>query len=849
MYLLGRATAFSCTFRKTTHFACVLLFVVAHVVCAGEPSGELDRVAEIENRWQKSGWTLVEKYCIECHNQKVQEAELDLSSMQNDATAADNAMMWTRVLQMVRFGAMPPDDAVLPSDAERRDLVDAIDRSLYHVACDLRPKAGRVTARRLNRAEYRHSIRDLFGLDFKVAEDFPSDEVGGGFDNNADVLSMPPMLLEKYIETAETIATLAILDPKDLKSTEQERSGDGIGVVGDSKTESFYGRILSDDAFAWVEFDLAQSGKYRIRFQGSAWSKADKLQAFAIYDQKGAPLYAGDFKQMQGGDSHSATFSKELEAGKHFFIIAPLDRLPDGFNDKEPASLGTFAKIDKFDDLAIQAGRAQFGTPLVVDEDAASADLGLMVRRVEIEGPVEFTKAQYPNSQSMILRRIPPLRDDRYRDVDDAAKECLKPLMEKMFRGPVDDQTIDRYVKLVESATKRGQSFHRGIQIALTALLVSPRFLFRVELPDEGATPEADGDYRLSNIQLASRLSYFLWSSTPDEELLRVAREGKLHNEKDLDRQVTRMLADGRAKSLATEFAAQWMGLRKLQGIQRDTERFPAFNADLVDSMTTETEQLFLHVLRENRPVGELLNADYTYIDSLLAKFYGLPWESKPHEGQDGKDFQRVSLATTPRRGVLTHASVLSVTSYPTRTSPVQRGKWILENVLGTPPPDPPPNVPELAATKVAESASIREQLALHRESAVCASCHRVMDQLGFGFEQFDAIGQYRADEKIDASGELPGGRKFEGGQQLATILRSSESPRFASTVTEKLLGFALGRELSPGDRCVTDKIIANNKSDDYRLGDLVKSVVASRPFQFFQPESSRPSVEAESSP
>lgn len=838
-------------------FAIVLMFAFGQMVGADEPNVVLDRARDIENRWQESGWALLEKYCIECHNRDFQEAELDLTSMQDDSTAANNAAVWNRVLQMVRFGAMPPDDAILPSEAERRALVDAIDRSLYHVACDLRPKAGRVTARRLNRAEYSNTIRDLFEVDFRVADDFPSDEVGGGFDNNADVLSMPPMLLEKYIESAEKIASLAIRDPSELKSTEQERSGDGIGVVGDSKTESFYGRVLSDDAFAWVEFDLVQAGKYRIRFQGSAWNGNGNLQAFAIYDKQGTPLYAGEFEPKRGGESHSATFSRELEAGKHFFIIAPMDDLPKDFNHESPASLGTFSKVDMLDEKAIDAGRKQFGTPLVVDRDIESADLGLMVRRVEIEGPTEFAKSQYPPSQSIILRRIPPFKDERYQDVVGAAKECLQPLMERMFREPVDDETIGRYVKLVEAATDRGQSFHRGIQIALTALMISPRFLFRVELPDENAKPEAEGDYRLSSVQLATRLSYFLWSSTPDDELLRFAREGKLHSEKDLRHQVDRMLLDPKATSLATEFAAQWLGLRNLQGVQRDAERFPQFNAELLNSMGSETERLFTHLLQENRPAGELIDADYTFINSSLAQFYGIPWEEQEQiqkqkpESQPTDEFRRVSLASTPRRGVLTHASVLTLTSYPTRTSPVQRGKWILENVLGTPPPDPPPNVPELEATKAAQGASIREQLALHRANPACASCHRVMDQLGFGFEQFDAIGQFRSTESIDATGELPGGRKFAGGQELAGILRSTESARFATTVTEKLLGFALGRELSPNDRCVTEKIVADNEARDYRLGDLVKSVVASRPFQFFQPETVSPvspSIEVESS-
>ena len=808
-------------------------------ILAADASSEI--VAKIENDWHQSGWTLIEKYCIECHNADFQEAEVDLSSMKDETDAPKNAVMWDRAMQMVRFGAMPPDDAALPTDLERRALVDAIDRSLYDVACDLRPKAGRVTARRLNRTEYSNTVRDLFGIDFKVADDFPSDEVGGGFDNNADVLSMPPMLLEKYIESAEKIASMAILDPAELKPSEQERSGDGIGVVGESKTESFYGRILKDEAFAWVEFDVTQAGKYRIRFQGGSWHRERKEQAFAIYDKSGKAIHAGKFAQVIDGDSHSTNFSRELEVGKQFFIVAPLERLPDDYNDSKLDQIPNFAAIDKLDDEAIRAGREQFGKPLEVDRDTKDQDIGLMVRRFAIEGPLEYSKSMYPPSQKAILRKIAPSRDGRFRDVKQSARECLKPLMERMFRSRVNDETIDRYCQLVEATTDRGESFHRGMQVALTALLVSPRFLFRVELPEENAKPDEHGAYQLTSYQLASRLSYFLWSSTPDETLLRLAREGNLDNDKELVRQVDRMLADPRSKSLATEFAAQWLGLRNLENIERDKDRFPQFDAKLLSSMTKETELLFMHMLKNNRPAGELLDADFTFLDESLAKFYGVPWEGD-QLGDGSEGFKRVSLATTPRRGVLTHASVLTLTSYPTRTSPVQRGKWILENVLGTPPPEPPPNVPELEATKAAEGMSVREQLALHRANPACASCHRVMDQLGFGFEQFDAIGRYRdgsgeTNTKLDASGELPGGRKFEGGQQLASILRTTESTRFANTVTEKMLGFALGRELSPDDRCVTDKIIADNKDNDYRLADLLKSVVLSRPFQYFQPE------------
>lgn len=793
--------------------------------------------------WQQDGWPLIQKFCIECHNQEFQEAEVDLSLMQSEGTASDNSEMWDRALQMIRFGAMPPEDATMPTEAERRQLADTIDRTLYKVACDLRPKAGRVTARRLNRTEYNNSIRDLFGIDFHVADDFPSDEVGGGFDNNADVLSMPAMLLEKYIDSAERVTSLVILDPKELQSTEQERSGDGIGVVGNSKTESFYGRILEISSFAWVEFDVKQSGKYRIRVEGSGWNAKRPAQAYCVYDELGMPLYAGEFSQRSGGgDSHSATFSRDLEAGKRIFIVAPLDQLPDDYDETKPETIGKFPMLDRLDENALRAGREQFGKPLSVDSEVEGDELRLMVRKVEIEGPVEFAQAEIPTSQAKILKRVARQRRGEYEGVEQAAIECLKPLMERTFRRPVDADELGRYVDLVKRATDRGTSFHRGMQIAITAMLISPHFLFRVELPEPGVEPDDAGEYRLTNLQLASRLSYFLWSSTPDDELLQAAKNGKLHDEKQMLWQIDRMLADSRASSLADEFAAQWLGLRKLSGLERDADQFGEFDAKLRDSMARETKTLFMHVLHENQSVVDLLDANYTFVDETLAKFYGLPWEQgtgdrSTEEPSDGLEFRRVSLEGTPRRGVLTHASVLTVTSYPTRTSPVQRGKWILENILGTPPPEPPPNVPELEATKSAPGATIREQLALHRANPACASCHRVMDQLGFGFENFDAIGRHRSDTQIDASGELPGGRKFNGGKELAETLKATESTKFASTVTGKLLGFSLGRELSPEDRCAIDKIVADNEKSNFRLADMVKSIVLSRPFQYFHPE------------
>ena len=380
-------------------------------------------------------------------------------------------------------------------------------------------------------------------------------------------------------------------------------------------------------------------------------------------------------------------------------------------------------------------------------------------------------------------------------------------------------------------ATDRGESYYQGLQVAISAVLMSPRFLFRVETPPDGYQHRPNADVPLTPHQLATRLSYFLWSSLPDDRLLGDADRDRL-DENRVAEHVHRMIADERADTLATEFAAQWLGLRNLPQHEVDADRFAGFDPPLKQAMSRETELLFMHLVRENRPIAELLTADYSYLNERLADHYGM-------DGVQGDHFRRVSLNGTPRRGILSHASVLTLTSNPARTSPVKRGKWVLENVLGTPPPEPPAGVPELDQTKAAAAnASLREQLEAHRADPSCAACHKVMDQLGFGLEQFDAIGRFRnpdAGPAIDASGELPGGRVFNGAAELGGLLGRSERDAFARTATERLLTFALGRELSPADRCVVDSIVLRTAENDHRFVDLVWEVIQSRPFRYYE--------------
>ncbi|TVP97724.1 MAG: DUF1592 domain-containing protein [Planctomycetaceae bacterium] len=809
---------------------------------AKQPAAEQTPVVSEEQltQWQSGGWAMLQKFCLECHNADYQEAEIDLTPFADVAHAESDPEMWNRVLQMIRFGAMPPDDALLPTDAERSELSRSIDQAIYSMTCDLRPKSGRVTARRLNRVEYNHTIRDLFGVELDLTGDFPSDEVGGGFDNNADVLAMPPMLFEKYLDAAEMVASSVLLDPESLKKETIEMVGERLAIVGEGFTESFYGRIFPHESFAWVEFEIETPGVYRVRVNGSGATDKQQEQPIAVYDGSGKPLLAETFKFGDGGGNHSATVDHEFAAGTFRLLVATLPETPADLSE-----LAAFDRIDRLDEEALAAGRDQFEKSLTIDREIPREELAFLLRKVIVEGPRDFPQEMLPPSQSVIVQRVATKRGNDYVEVERAAKLCLEPLIRRVFRGPVDEETLGRYVGLVKAATDRGASYHRGLQDAITGMLVSPRFLFRVELPAPGVEPDEGGEFRLTDHQLASRLSYFLWSSMPDEELLGLADEGKLFEPEVLANQVDRMLQDPKAASLGSQFAAQWLGLRNLDSMTRDESKFPEFSPELVASMTGETQRLFLDVLRNNHPAGELLNADYTYLDAALADFYGITLPSAADASDanvvdtDDNGFVRVSLEGSPRRGILTHASVLTLTSFPTRTSPVLRGKWILESILGTPAPEPPPNVPELEdAGEDTSSLPMRQQLVIHRENPSCSSCHRVMDELGFGFEDYDAIGRYRGDSDIDASGELPGGRAFTGGRELAEILRKTENARFATTVAEKLLAFGIGRELNPNDRCVIEQIIGLSESDDHRLADLVKQVVVSRPFQYFEAES-----------
>lgn len=775
--------------------------------------------------WKSNGWPLMQGYCIDCHNADFKEAGLDLSRFESldDLSASEIK----RVVEMVRFGAMPPEDYDTPEIEERKQLVAALEETMFSATCDLRPQAGKVTARRLNRSEYNNSVRDLFGLDLRPADQFPSDEVGGGFDNNGDVLSLSPMLIEKYLQAAETVSQAVLVDPDDLPEIDLDVPGDQLAIYGEPLVGSFYGRFIDRDAFAWLDLDLPYEGEYDITVRGGVTQKdADPIRV-AICDDEGLVLAVDELKYFGGGGSgDSMRETVTLAKGKHRLVFVPI------YDDRE-LKVGD-DRLDvatQMDPERVEAIKAKLGQPVEVTRGIDDQEYPFMLRAFSVSGPRRRPEWAFPPKQFEIVRDRPSGRPGRYRDVTKTATKNLKPLMRQMFRGPVSDDEVRPYAELVKQTTDESKSFYRGMQIAVSALLVSPRFLFRVETPSPETKPNEFGDLPLSQHQLATRLAYFLWSSTPDETLLELADRDKLKGE-TLQQQIDRMLRDSRSDALAENFAAQWLGLRNLAGHDADDKRYPQFTDDLKAAMNRETQLFFMHLVRNNLSISEFLTADYTFANQALAKYYGVEEDADASDG-----FEKVSLTKTPRRGLLSHASILTLTSTPTRTSPVLRGKWILENILGIKAPDPPAGVPDLDETEAAaDNATLREQLELHRQSPSCASCHRVMDQLGFGLDDFDAVGQFRSEDAgqpIDASGALPDGRSFNGGAELSKMLSETETPALARTLIERLLTFAIGRELTPDDRCAIDEIVSQTQSDQFRLADIIAAVVHSRQFQF----------------
>jgi cytochrome c553 len=721
------------------------------------------------------------KHCAACHANGKKKGGFDLDQYPDAEAFAKGRKTWETALRLVRAGEMPPPEKPRPDPADVLKALNAIDATLAKFDCTGPRQAGRVTLRRLNRVEYNNTIRDLVGVDFQPAATFPQDDSGYGFDNIGDVLSVSPLLLEKYLQAAETILERAIVIADPPQPQKQTFRGGALRPfprgVGDQRGRMGVYLHSKGDVVLLNTFD---AGDYNVKVLVFGQQMGDESVKIAV-KQGGKELRQDTVAATQ---DKPATLTLNL---KH----------PGG-----PVKLAV-AFLNPYQDPKVSGEKGQ---------------RLLFVREVEVDGPYNPPPVELPETHKRLLAHAPGLAPR------EAAREILTRFARRAFRRTIQPAEIDRLLKLYDRATKEGLRFELAMRHALAGALVSPHFLFRVEA--DPPTARAGQNYPVSEFALASRLSYFLWSSMPDEELLQTAERGELR--KHLEAQVRRMLKDPKSAAFVENFAGQWLTIRNLANVAPDHKQFPNFDEPLRAAMAKETELFFDAVLREDRSVLDFLDGDFTFVNDRLAKHYGI-------DGVKGAEFRRVK-APPHRLGILTQASILTLTSNPMRTSPVKRGKWVLEQILGTPPPPPPPDVPDLKEDEHAQlSGSLRQRMEQHRQKAICASCHNRLDPLGFAFENFDAVGAWRTKDgkfAIDPSGVLPDGKTFQGPAEFVALLKGQQKEQFCRNLIEKVLTYALGRGLEYYDRCAVDGILAKLPRQNYRLTALLLEVITSEPFQ-----------------
>jgi mono/diheme cytochrome c family protein len=740
---------------------------------------------------------LVRTYCVTCHNDGLKTAGLSLQSL--DVTnVPEHAPIWEKVARKLRSGEMPPSNVRARPDAQLAGAFATYLQTTLDREAVARPNPGRAPVHRLNRAEYSNAIRDLLAVDVRPGEWLPVDDSGYGFDNIAAVLSTSPALLDRYLSAAHKVSRLAVGDPA-VKPVE---------TIYDSKRDPLKGsrnERLSDD----LPFDS------RAGIAVSHYFPVDGEYVFKI-------RILGVQADGEQAETDPYQVRAAVTAGLHAVgVTSPRENLrPE--RDAPGAQAGR--------------GAAQIPTPVDVRLD------GARLRRFDVMGTtLEINKliigGPYNPSgrgDTASRRTIFVCQPAQAAQEPACARTILRTLARRAFRRPIKPEDIEPLYPFYQKARAAGD-FESGIMAAVEALLVSPEFLFRVEQDAPAAKPpfaRATGDKpgsarRLSDVELASRLSFFLWSSIPDEELLGLAEKGGLNDPAVLERQVRRMLDDRRADALVSNFAGQWIHLRNVETIVPDPVILP-FDESLRRAFQAETTLFVSSIFREDRSLLELLSADYTFVNQRLAEHYGIPRVY-------GSQFRRVTLTDENRRGLLGQGSVLTVTSYPNRTSVVQRGKWILENLLGTPPPPPPMDVPELKAAPHGKLLSMREQMQAHRANPTCAACHARMDPIGFALENYDAVGRWRAMDAgapIDASGRLPDGTVFDGPAGLSRLLLTKYRDDFVQTATEKLLTYALGRGVEYYDYPTIRSIDRDAARDNYRISSLILAIVKSTPFR-----------------
>ena len=756
---------------------------------------------------------LMQKYCATCHNDRMKAGGLALSTL-DMVNLSKNADAWEAVIRKVRTGAMPPVGRPRPDKASAEALVTWLETELDRAAQE-HVNPGRPSLQRLNRNEYRNAIRDLLAVDIDAASMLPADVAGHGFDNNADALTLSPALTERYLGAAAKIAQMTLGRPRGLPTPETffvPTDRDQSERVSDDLPFGSRGGLA-------IRYYFPADGVYEFEMRPKESGAGGGFEGITEEPHQlhvgidnvkiwtgtlGGPEFARRRGYEEGGGDRNKKvldllrFQVPVKAGEHLVQVY--------FTAKTTAYLE-----DLFDrSLRRDPYRAGNGMP--------------KISSLTITGPQPETASV---SESPSRRRVLTCTPRTAAEEGPCARKIISTLARRAYRRPITDDDLQVPLASYQSGASRG-GFEAGLEMAIRSILVSPKFLFRLETQPAGVA--ANTPYKVSDIDLASRLSFFLWSSIPDDQLLEAAEKKALSKPDVLMQQVRRMLADPKSRALVDNFAGQWLHIRNVAGHQPSPEVLFHYDDNLRKAFEQETKLFFESIIRENRSVVDLLDADYTYLNERLARHYGIP-------GIFGPRFRRVSLPPdSPRRGILGQGSILMATSYPNRTSPVIRGKWILENIFGAPPPPPPPNVPELKDERDPKKVlPMRELLAAHRKNPACAGCHAQMDQLGFALENFDAIGEWRdiypSNAKVDASAELPDGTKFNGPAELRKVL-VQHSDEFLTTMTEKLLTYALGRGLEAHDQPAVRKIKRDAARDDYRFGSLVQGVVMSTPFQ-----------------
>ncbi len=842
-------------------FAYWFAFVVACLptLAAGAPAAPSEQ-------FRKTIQPLLAEYCYDCHGDGMSKGQVAFDGFKSHDELLAKRDLWLAVLKNTRAGIMPPEKKPRPSAEQLRLLEDWIKRDVFAID-PANSDPGRVTIRRLNRVEYRNTIRDLMGHDFKVEDELPPDDTGYGFDNIGDVLTISPMLLEKYMQAAETIVGAAVPRVGRVVA-EKTIAGNAWRNPGDKQKGDRFS--VYEEAKLSRQFQAEHSGTYRLVFEFEVLGQFDfdPGRCRVVFKVDDRETWQQEFG-WQAGKKFRYEAEQKWESGERIFSMDLLPLTP-------------------------------------VADKKNSLDLRLIA--VRVQGPLEEKHWGRPKNFDLFFTRDVPERAAERRDY---AREILSRFATRAFRRPVDEHSLDRLVSIAENSYgEPGKRFEDGIAQAMIPVLASPRFLFRVEEAQvaAGGAPATTHPF-IDEYSLASRLSYFLWSTMPDAELFRLAGQRELR--KNLAAQMKRMLADSRSEALVENFVGQWLQVRDVEGIdinvfsvlardrgeersfnrnrrrfqelreipedkltpeqKKEIEEFRAqfrnrqrnrpqveFDRDLRRALRQETEMAFAHVLRENRSALELIDCDYTFLNERLAKHYGLT-----NLNVAGNEMRRVSLPPdSPRGGVLTHGAPLIVTSNPTRTSPVKRGLFILDNILGLPPPPPPPDIPNLEdSDKPVEGRqpTLREVLAIHREKPLCASCHNRMDPLGLALENFNALGMWRENERgqpIDAAGKLITGETFSDIRQVKRVLVKDHRRDFYHCLTEKLFTYALGRGVEYYDTQTLDQIVARLDKDNGRLSTLVMAIIESAPFQrrrnqsvLGEPEPPKPEQRADNKP